>query len=87
MEKPLLLIVDDEEPILRLLSEVGTRQGFAIETCPRGLDAIEVLARQHVDLMMCDLRMPEIDGLEVLRRARPFIGSTHVVLMTGYGFD
>jgi two-component system, NtrC family, response regulator HydG len=85
MDKPVLLLVDDEEPILRLLSEVGTRQGFAIQTSPTGLDAIEVLAQRHVDLMMVDLRMPEMDGLEVLRRARPFIGSTHVVLMTGYG--
>ncbi len=85
MDQPVLLLVDDEEPILRLLSEIGSRQGFAIETCPKGLRAIEILAQKHVDLMMVDLRMPEVDGLEVLRRARPFIGSTHVVLMTGYG--
>jgi DNA-binding NtrC family response regulator len=85
MEKPVLLIVDDEEPILRLLSEIGGREGFQVLASPKGDAAIDLLARQHVDLMMVDLRMPAVDGLEVLRRAQEFTASTHVVLMTGYG--
>ncbi|MDP1572459.1 MAG: sigma-54 dependent transcriptional regulator [Vicinamibacterales bacterium] len=80
-----MLLVDDEAPIRKLLSEIATREGFAIHTCPEGDAALETLAEHHFDLMMVDLRMPGLDGLEVLRRARPFIGSTHVVLMTGYG--
>jgi DNA-binding NtrC family response regulator len=82
--KPLLLLVDDDEPVRRLLSEVGRREGFEIISCHSGGDALDVLRRRHVDLMLLDLHMPGIGGLDVLRATRELGVSTRIALMTGY---
>ncbi|MFO1349857.1 MAG: ATP-binding protein [Gammaproteobacteria bacterium] len=57
-----ILIVDDEPEIVALLTEILTKQGYTTQTAASGRQALEKLARDSVDLILCDLRMPDLDG-------------------------
>ena len=83
--KPLLLVVDDEPSVRALLAALGKREGFEVVACDNGSEGIDVLRRRHVDLMLLDLHMPEVNGLDVLKATEQTGDSTHVVLMTGQG--
>ncbi|HKO16671.1 MAG TPA: HD domain-containing phosphohydrolase [Gemmatimonadaceae bacterium] len=66
---PRLLVVDDEEPIRRVLSRFLRTRGYEVECAASGADALALLQQQPVALMLCDVRMPGMDGLEVIRTA------------------
>lgn len=76
-----LLIVDDEKPVLDVLSEYFVSQGHAVETAETGAEAIATYRRTAPDLVLLDVRMPGMDGVEVLRRLR-VLGSTPVIMVT-----
>ncbi len=63
-----LLIVDDEQGLLDALSEEFAAQGFEVETATSGLEAIEKAEAEAPDLVLLDIRMPGMDGLETLGR-------------------
>ena len=65
-----ILVVDDEELIRRILTEMLSEQGYAVTTASDGEQAVELLEQQTLDLVMTDLVMPGLDGIEVLRAAR-----------------
>ena len=81
--RPLLLLVDDDSQIRQLLSEVGDREGFDVLEAPDGAVAIEMMQRRHIDLVLLDLHMPRVNGLEVLRQARTTGTSPQIALMSG----
>jgi two-component system, NtrC family, response regulator HydG len=83
-QRPLLVIVDDERGILEVVSRFAERAGFEVVACLRGAEAIELIQTRRPDLMMVDLRMPDIGGLDVLRAIRDIDPDSQVVLMTGY---
>ena len=82
--RPLLLLVDDEVPILRLLERVADRAGFDVLSCSGGNDALATLSRRPADAAMVDLRMPDVNGLDVLRQIKVMAPSCAVILMTGF---
>jgi DNA-binding response OmpR family regulator len=86
MNKPLILVVDDDRKILRLLRIELTAQGFQVLMAERGQDAIELVERQRPDLVVLDIIMPGMDGLEVLKRLRESTG-VPVILLTAKGTD
>jgi two-component system, OmpR family, KDP operon response regulator KdpE len=86
MNKPLVLVVDDDHKILRLLRIELTAQGFQVIMAERGNDAIELVERQRPELVVLDIIMPGMDGLEVLRRVRESSG-VPVILLTAKGTD
>ena len=65
-----ILVVDDEEPVRDVLCEYFESQGFGVEGAPDGEAALAALGRLRPDLVLLDVRMPGIDGVEVLRRIR-----------------
>lgn len=65
-----ILIVDDEPDILRLLSDTLTYEQFRISTATNGRDALKILEKETVDLVILDIMMPELDGLETIRLIR-----------------
>lgn len=65
-----ILIVDDERPIRRYLRAVLSAQGFTIQEASCGKDALMAAASEHPDLIILDLGLPDIDGVEVTRRLR-----------------
>lgn len=81
--RPLLLLVDDDAQIRQLLSEVGSREGFEILEAADGAIAIEMMQRRHMDLVLLDLHMPRVNGLDVLRQARTLGTSPQIALMSG----
>lgn len=81
--RPLLLLVDDDPQIRLLLSEIGTREGFQVLEAADGAAGIAMLQRRHMDLVLLDLHMPRVNGLEVLRAVRSSGTSSQIALMSG----
>jgi CheY-like chemotaxis protein len=84
-----VLIVDDEPAILFGLSEAlaDERRGLAVVTASGGQEALEILESQKIDLVLTDLRMPEVDGFELLAYLRRDLPHVPVILMTAHGAD
>ena len=83
-QQPLLVVVDDEQGILDVVGRFARRAGFDVVTCAGGREAIARLQERRADLVMVDLRMPDVGGLDVLRAIRDIDPQCQAVLMTGY---
>jgi len=85
MESKSVFVVDDEPGIALLCSRILKRSGYDVfsETNPR--DAIDYLQHNHVDLLLVDIRMPEVDGFDVISRAKRAQPDIAVLVMTGFG--
>ncbi len=79
-----ILIVDDEINIGLLLSKFLTRNGFEVTTATSGSSAFECLLKDSFDLILCDFRLEDTDGREILRKVRTDYPSTGVIIITGY---
>jgi two-component system response regulator HydG len=82
--RPLLLVVDDELPVLRVVERLAAKVGFDVVACANGADAMRTLMRRPADLAMVDLRMPDVNGLDLLRQIRTSVPGCEVILMTAY---
>jgi two-component system response regulator AtoC len=80
-----LLIIDDEENMRHMLSNLLKKSGYRIDTANNGYEGIQMVDRTEYDYILCDLKMPNMDGMEFLRSAREKIGSTPVIMMSAYG--
>ena len=85
LENPKVLIVDDEQNILLYLSEALEDEGYAITTKGSGKEAVTVLEKENFDLILVDLKLRDIDGLEVMREAKKYSPDTVVIMLTGHG--
>jgi DNA-binding NtrC family response regulator len=83
-QRPVLVVVDDEQGILDVVSRFANRAGFEVMTCSGGREAIALLQARRADLVLVDLRMPEVGGLDVLRAIRETDPHCQAILMTGY---
>ena len=79
-----ILIVDDEVNIGLLLSKFLTRNSFSVETATSGSSAMEYLSKQSFDLVLCDYRLEDTDGKEMLIKIKENYPSTGVIIITGY---
>ena len=79
-----ILVVDDEESIRDLLRLVLTGEGYSVVTANDGEEAIEHLEAQRFDLVITDLVMPRVNGVEVLRAAKRIDSNFPVIVITGY---
>ncbi len=79
-----LLIVDDEQSYRQLLSLVFEGDGHNIRTAINGRQALELLAVEPADIIISDVRMPDMNGIELLRNARELYPDIGMVLMTAY---
>jgi DNA-binding NtrC family response regulator len=82
--RPQLLVVDDEPPVLRVIERLAAKAGYDVVTCANGSEALRALAHKPADLAMVDLRMPDVNGLDLLRQIRLSVPSCEVILMTGF---
>jgi CheY-like chemotaxis protein len=79
-----ILIVDDEEDIRDILRRQFAGLGREVETAGSAAEALEILGRDSFDVMLMDLRMPDVSGSELLVRARSTAPGTELVVLTGY---
>jgi DNA-binding NtrC family response regulator len=82
--KPSILVVDDELLIRDLLYDFFSSQGWDIAVAENGEKALEVLKARKVDLVLSDIKMPQMDGLTLTSRVKDSYPDLPVVLMTGY---
>lgn len=83
-EKLSILIVDDEQVVRDSLAHWFTEEGYAVETCASASEALTRLASREIDLVIADIRMPGIDGMELLEKIKAEQLDTGVIIMTGY---
>ena len=83
-DKPVLLVVDDEPGILKLIDRFAGKIGFEVTAAHSGREALQKLQSEKAAVALVDLRMPDVDGLEVLRGIRAASPSCQVILMTGH---
>ncbi len=84
MNLPTLLVIDDESAVLETVRGLALQAGFEVFACATGTEGIEASRRFHPDLVMVDLRMPDLDGLQVLRAIHQADPRCQMVLMTGF---
>ena len=82
---PRILVVDDEEGVRSFLAEALADEGHAVTEAADGDAAAEWLRREAFDLMITDLRMPGLDGLELVRIARTKRPEMRVIVLTAHG--
>jgi len=87
VKERVILIVDDEERVLFVLENALTRlgEGFEVMTAGSGSEALRKMEDVNCDLVITDLIMPDMDGLELTRRIRARADSPTVIWMTAYG--
>lgn len=79
-----VLVVDDEPNILSALRRMLRAHGYRVQTAPGGSEALALLEQAPVDLIISDMRMPEMNGAEFLRRSRERVPEAVRILLTGY---
>lgn len=85
--RPRVLVVDDEESIRELLSKMLAMAEYDVDTAPDGRTGIERLRQQPYDLFISDLKMPNVDGIALIREARHLASSMPVLIITGYSSE
>lgn len=80
-----VLVVDDDEDTRGLLRDLLEINGFEVHTASEGRDAVSLAEKVHLNLVITDIQMPGIDGLELLRRLGKMDDTIPVVLVTGFG--
>jgi len=84
MENSTILIVDDEANILQALKRVFRREPYRVLTASSGAEGVEILQKEHVDLIISDQRMPEISGTQFLAKAKELYPETIRIILSGY---
>lgn len=80
---PTVLVVDDKKNMLRLMAKV-LKADAQVLTASSGSEAVRILGERSIDVVLCDLRMPDLDGIEVLKLCKKLRTQTEFVLMTAY---
>jgi DNA-binding NtrC family response regulator len=80
-----ILVVDDEDATRRLCCDVATEAGYKASAVPTTEAALEILDEEPVDIVLTDLRVPQLGGIELLKRIREHYAETAVIVLTQYG--
>lgn len=80
-----VLVVDDDPFALQSIAKVLEGESYQVVTAVSGSEALDLLKQESFDLVLTDLKMPEVDGLEVLRQAREIVPQAVVLILIGCG--
>ncbi len=80
-----LLIIDDEENMRHMLSSLLNKSGYRVDTASDGADALRMVDQTLYDFILCDLKMPNMNGMEFFDTARDKLWATTVIMMSAYG--
>ncbi len=85
ISQPSILIVDDERELRNLFNKALTEEGYNVLVAENGEKAIDAVKKDEPDLVLLDIRMPGMGGMDVLRRLKAIRRNLVVVILTGYG--
>ncbi|MBE0434116.1 response regulator, partial [candidate division WOR-3 bacterium] len=80
-----LLIVDDERKICEILREILEAAGYNIHTALNGTTALRIIEEHDIDLMLLDIKLPDIDGITLLKKSKKIRPQTSVVMISAFG--
>lgn len=80
-----ILVIDDERGIRNTLKDILEYEKHTVETAEDGLIALEILEKKEFDLILCDVKMPKMDGLELIEKIFEKVGEVQVVMISGHG--
>lgn len=83
-EKSQILVVDDEEALRSVLSGELVTSGYEVSTASDGDEAISVIQNKKFDLVLLDIKMPKVDGFEVLKFVKKHFPTMKVIMLTGF---
>jgi DNA-binding NtrC family response regulator len=84
MSKGKILVIDDEAIVRTSCSRTLSPEGYEVKLSQNGADAMKMLEEESFDLVLTDLKMPDIDGIEVLKMIKQRWPRTEVIVVTGY---
>jgi DNA-binding response OmpR family regulator len=82
-----ILVVDDDEQLLLLLRQILQKEGYDVLSTADGPQGIEIYKREHPDLVLLDVGLPTMDGIEVLKTIVSFNENATVIVFTAYGSE
>jgi two-component system, NtrC family, nitrogen regulation response regulator NtrX len=82
---PSILIIDDEKSIRKTLTEILSYEGYKIDEASDGEDGLKKFKEKNYDLVLCDIKMPKLDGIEFLEKAREINDEVPIIIISGHG--
>jgi DNA-binding response OmpR family regulator len=82
--KKIILVVDDDKSILRTFTRILQKSGYEIETAETGKEAMEKAENSHYDLALVDIRLPDMDGTDLLAKLKRQLQHTVKIMITGF---
>jgi CheY-like chemotaxis protein len=82
-----VLVVDDSQGICQTMSMILKRKGFDVECAGDGPSAIEMTRKRPFDVVLLDIRLPGMDGVELFRKLKPALPRTRFAMMTAYALE
>jgi two-component system nitrogen regulation response regulator NtrX len=80
-----ILVIDDEKSIRSTLKDILEHEGFTIELAANGAEALELFSKNQFDAVLCDIKMPGMDGIEVLEKIQETLNDVPVIMISGHG--
>ncbi len=80
-----ILVIDDEKSIRSTLKDILEHEGFEVDVAPDGTEALELIPKNPYDVVLCDIKMPEMDGIEVLEKIQQMKADLPVIMISGHG--
>jgi len=80
-----ILVIDDEKAIRKTLGEILQFEGYKVEEAPDGAEGLKLFQQHTFDLVFCDIKMPKMDGLEFLEKARAHNPDVPIIIISGHG--
>lgn len=84
MSRPRLLLIDDEDAFLETVEKLLTRRGFDVSTASDGAQGIRALLRGGIEVVILDVKMPGLDGIDTLRELKRIQPDIEVIILTGH---
>jgi len=82
-----ILVVDDNPAMAESLADILEAKGFSVSKAASGAEALEILRERPIDILLTDVKMPEMDGLELFRETRSLYPKLITIFMTAYAAD
>ncbi len=83
--KAQILVIDDEKDLIHLFEKALTHEGYTVLTALDGISGLKIVKEKKPDIVLLDLKMPKMDGIEVLRHIKKIDKNIVVIIITGYG--